>query len=306
MKILIIGAGAVGGYYGAKLTLAGEDVTFLARGTALEALCARGLVIQSYRGDFQTQVNVVPSLEGYSDPDVIIICVKSFDTDKVIEQIRPVVGPNTLLLSFQNGVENEIKLTAAFGANKVLGCVCYIGSEVVSPGVIHHSARGTVSTGEMAGGTSERVDHIVSAFAHAGIDIHASSDIKRDLWTKLCWNAAFNQVCTIAHTSVGDVLDSAVLKKLLADIMEEVSRIAERHGVAVTPDMIQKSLASSDRDLRAVRPSMLQDFERGHRLEHETFSGFLVREGKKYDVPMPINTLLYELLKFHDSHPHDK
>jgi 2-dehydropantoate 2-reductase len=303
MKILIIGAGAVGGYYGAKLTLAGEDVTFLARGATLEALQKQDLVVHSFCGDFQTPVRVISDLNGYSSPDLILLCVKSYDTDAVIEQIRNVVGERTLFLSFQNGVENEIKLAAAFGTEKILGCLCYIGSEVTAPGVIRHNARGTVSLGEMAGGVTERVQKIVDAFKRADIDIHASEDIQKDLWTKLCWNTAFNQVCAVARASVGAVLDSPVMWKLIEETMKEVCAIAACHDVILGQDMIDRSLALSDQDLRSVRPSMLQDLEHGHRLEHETFSGFLVREGKKFGVPVPINQVLYDFLKFFDLHP---
>jgi 2-dehydropantoate 2-reductase len=301
MRILIVGAGAVGGFYGTKLTLAGEVVTFLARGKALEALRKHDLVIKSFRGDFHSRVMAVDSLEGYAPPDLAILAVKSYDTDAAIERIRPVVGPGTLLLSFQNGVENEIKLGQAFGKEKVLGCVCYIGAEVVEPGVILHNARGTVSIGEMDGSKTLRLEGVVDAFHKARIEASASDDILKDLWTKLSWNTAFNQVCTIARATVGSVLDSEVLRQLLGDTMKEVFAVAAKHGVMLTEDLIDSHLTLSSEELRSVKPSMLQDFERGRRLEHETFSGFIVREGKKLGVPTPINTILYEFLSFLDA-----
>jgi len=300
VRILIIGAGAVGGFYGTKLTLAGEDVTFLARGATFEALKKHDLVVKSFRGDFHARVKAVDSLEAYDPPDLLILAVKSYDTDKVVEQIRPVVGDATLLLSFQNGVENELKLAAAFGKERVLGCVCYIGSETVEPGVIHHSARGTVAIGEMDGTKTERLRKIVDVFHKAHIDVHASDDIRKDLWIKLCWNTAFNQVCTVARATVGVVLESEAMRRLLRETMREVFAVASRHDVALSESVIDQHLTLSSEELRSVKPSMLQDFERGRRLEHETFSGFIVREGKKFGLAVPINTTLYEFLSFLD------
>lgn len=300
MRILIVGAGAVGGFYGTKLTLSGEDVTFLARGATLDALNKHDLVVKSFRGDFHARVKAIGSLEGYPPPDLIILAVKSYDTDKAIELIRPVVGENTLLLSFQNGVENEIKLAEAFGRERVLGCVCYIGAEVLEPGVLLHNARGTVSIGELNGTTTPRLEKLVETFHKARIAVQASADIQKDLWIKLSWNTAFNQVCTVARAAVGSVMDSPVMLQLLRDAMKEVFAVAEKHGVFLSQDLIDKSLTLSAEELRSVKPSMLQDFERGRRLEHETFSGFIAREGKKFGVPTPVNTILYEFLCFLD------
>lgn len=300
MRILICGAGAVGGFYGTKLTLAGEDVTFLARGATLEALQKHDFVVKSFRGDFHARVKVVANLAEFPPPDVIMLAVKSYDTDAMIKTIRPVVGDDTLLLSLQNGVENEIKLSEAFGKEKALGCVCYIGAEVIEPGVVLHNARGTVSIGELDATKTARLETIVDTFHKAGISVKASDDIRQDLWVKLSWNTAFNQVCTVARATVGAVMDSPVMIQLLRDTMKEVFAIAEKHGVALSPELIEKSLTLSAEELRSVKPSMLQDFERGRRLEHETFSGFIVREGKKLGVPTPVNTILYEFLSFLD------
>jgi 2-dehydropantoate 2-reductase len=300
MKILVVGTGAVGGFYGAKLTLAGEDVTFLARGKTLEVLQKQDLFVKSYQGDFHTRIKIIADLPKISSPDLILIAVKTYDTDTVLKQIAPIVGPHTLLVSFQNGVESEIKMAAAFGEDKVLGCVCYIGAEVVEPGLILHSARGSVAIGEMNGEVTERAKRIVDIFRKAKIDVQLSTQIKKDLWTKLAWNSAFNQVCTIARASVGEVLDSPELKELIRKIMEEVHGVAEKNGVQLDPEIIEASLRLSTDELRSVRPSMLQDLERGKRLEHESFAGFIVREGEKHQASVAIHSALYAFLCFLD------
>lgn len=303
MKILIIGAGAVGGFYGAKLACGGEEVIFLARGKSLEALKNRPLKIQSFQGDFEARVSVIAHPSEISSPDLILIAVKSYDTNAAIEQIRSLVADNTLLIPLQNGVENEFQLAAAFGRKKVLGSVCYIGAEAVAPGEILHSAKGSIAIGELDGRESDRAKKIVAAFEKSKTDVHLSLNIQKERWVKLAWNTAFNQVCTVARADVGSVLDSPPMRELLKDAMREVFTIAERHGVLVDAEtMIEMSLALSEEELRAVRPSMLQDFERGRRLEHETFSGFLVREGNRLNVTVPVNTVLYRFLSFLDSY----
>ncbi len=298
-NILIIGAGGVGGFYGAKLAKVGVPVTLLARGTLLKTLQTRPLQVSSYQGDFEASVSVIESLEDLSaPPDVIIFCVKTYDTDAVIEQVRPFVAPTTTLFSLQNGVENEFKMTAAFSVEKVLGAVCYIGAEMVEPGKVLHSAKGTIALGELDGTLSQRVQDIVTVFQQADVMMYASDKIRNERWMKLCWNAAFNQVCTVARADVGQVLDSPQLKSLLDQAMKEVQSIAAVYGVTVTDDQLKLLMSLSENELRAVRPSMLQDFERGKRLEHETFSGFLSREGKKRSISTPLNDHLYAFLSF--------
>lgn len=300
MKILIVGAGAVGGYYGGRLALVGEDVTFLARGEILEALNKQALKVKSYQGDFQVSVQAVGDVKGLPSPELIILAVKTYDTDKALRQIESVVGDGTLFMSLQNGVESEEKMASRFGKDKVLGAVCYIGSEVTRPGEIMHSADGQITVGEFDGSLSPRLERIVGAFRQARIDISTSENIRKVLWEKLLWNVPFNQVCAIARASVGEVLDSKEMCELLKGAMEEVIRIAQKHGVVLDERDIQRHLDFSNQKLRLVRPSMLQDLEKGKHLEHETFSGFLLREGKRLDISVPINETFYRFLCFLD------
>lgn len=302
MKILIIGTGAVGGFYGAKLAQGGEEVTCLARGRMLSTLQSNPIHIKSYQGDFDVHLNVIAEPAAYTgSPDLIIITVKTYDTESALQEIAAMVGPETLLLSLQNGVEAEQKMMQRFGPDKVLGAVCYIGAEVTTPGTVVHSANGAVTIGEMDGRNSERLENLYAIFKHCGIDTHKSNDIKKTLWNKLLWNAPFNQVCAIAHASVGEVLDSPELKDLLWATGQEVVALAQANGVGLKEKDISKQLGFSEKDLRPVRPSLLQDLERGKRLEHETFGGFIVREGKRLGIPTPVNETLYRFLCFLDT-----
>ncbi len=128
----------------------------------------------------------------------------------------------------------------------------------------------------------------------------ASDDIQKDLWTKLAWNTAFNQVCTVARGTVGLVMEFEPMRQMLRDTMAEVIAVGSKHGVALDQEIVEKHMQFSSEELRSVKPSMLQDFERGRRLEYETFSGFIVREGAKLGVPTPVNNVLYQFLSFLD------
>lgn len=293
MKIAIVGAGAVGSYYGARLAKAGVPVILLARGATFQQLKDHDVIVKSYTGDFSARVPVTDSIKGLKRPATIILAVKCYDTDSVIEQIWPAVSKGTLLLSLQNGVENETKLARAFGAEKVAGAVCYIGAEVTAPGVVVHSARGSVAFGEMDGRPTDRIQKIYNAFAKAGIPSTLSQNILGDLWTKLAWNSAFNQVCAVARVTVGQALDSPEHTSQMKEVMAEVMAVAKASGVKLDPQMIEKSLELSRNELRAVRPSMLQDLEKGRRLEHDAFGGFIMREGKRLGIPVPANNGLY-------------
>ena len=297
-KILVIGAGAVGGYYGAKLTLAGQDVTFLTRGQTFHHLKNNLLQVKSYQGNFETSLNVIDNLEKISPPDLILMTVKCYDTDVVLEQIKPIVGPQTTLLSFQNGVENELKMKALFGEERTLGGVCYIGAEVTAPGMINHSANGKVAFGELNGKSTPRIQALEKIFSEAGVETMVSDNIWRHLWIKLGWNASFNQICTLARTDVAHVLDHPPLRSLVHKTYQEVFSVARGFNLDIDESVIEMSLAFSESDLRSVRPSMLQDFENKRRLEHETFAGFLSREGKKLNIPTPINDTFYAFLSF--------
>jgi len=246
MTIAIIGAGAVGCYYAARLARAQIPAVLLARGTAFEKLRSHDVEVKSTAGNFQARVPVTDSIKDLKKSATIILAVKCYDTDRVIEQIQPAVSNKTILLSLQNGVENEMKLAAAFGADKVAGAVCYIGAEITGPGVVCHSARGSVTFGELDGRVTDRIRQIHDTFAKAGVPSTLSKNIQGDLWTKLAWNSAFNQVCAVARATVGQALDSPKLTELLKQVMAEVVSVATAAGVRLDPQMIESTRPSVD------------------------------------------------------------
>jgi len=297
MRILIAGTGAVGGFFGAQLARAGHDVVFLARGANLRALRAAGITIESVDGDFHlARITAVEAVDGLEPFDLVIVTVKSYDTAAVARQIAPVVRPDTVVLSLQNGVENESLLAAILDLPPLLGAMTEIGAELVAPGVVRHVAEGTIFFGEMTGHESARARALAELFTAAGVRHRLSRDIAVHLWGKLMWNAAHNAVTALTHTTAGAAAKIDATADVLRSAMHEVVAVARAQGILVDPARVETTLAFSRAHLDALRTSMLQDLERGRRLEHDAINGAVVRLGEAVGVPIPVNRTLYGLL----------
>lgn len=197
MKILIMGTGAVGSFYGGKLARAGHKVIFVARGENLSALRQKGLSLQSIQGDFHLDhVDATDQPASAGVCDLVLVCVKSYDSMQAAQLLRPVVGPETVILSLQNGVENEDLFAHIFGTPHVMGGMAYIGAELTKPGVVIHSAAGHIVFGELSGERTARAERLQQLFLAAGISAQLSTNIMTVLWDKLVWNTAFNAITT--------------------------------------------------------------------------------------------------------------
>ena len=297
MRVLVAGTGAVGGYFGALLARAGHEVVFLARGANLDALCARGLRIESVDGDINLpRVTATDTVEGRALFDLVLVTVKSYDTASIAAQIAPGVGPETIVLSLQNGVESEAVLASALRLPPLLGAMTQIGTELVAPGVVRHVAEGTIFFGEMDGQESPRSRALAELFTAATVRHHLSTDIVRMLWDKLAWNAAHNAVTAITHTTAAEAAAIPATAAVLRDAMLEVVAVAQAQGIQIDRERVELVIAYSREHLGSLRTSMLQDLERGRRLEHEALNGAVIRYGEKVGVATPVNRTLYGLL----------
>src|SRR5579863_2445526 len=222
MKILVMGAGAVGAYFGARLRAAGEDVVLCARGENLRAIRERGLDITSIRGDLRIEVAATDTPREFAPYDLILFCVKAYDTEAAAREISGCLTPGGAILTLQNGVENEAKLAAIFGRDAVMGGNARVGVEMVAPGKIVHLSTGQIDFGELDGSESERAKNIAAVFQRAGILGQFSADIMTLRWDKLVWNAAFNTVTTLTRRCVGEILDDPESMKLLRALMKEI------------------------------------------------------------------------------------
>ncbi len=295
-KIAVVGAGGVGGYFGGLLAKAGLDVFFLARGEHLKAIKKNGLKVESYRGDFDVKMTASddPAMIGLCD--IVLFCVKSFDTESMAERIKPLVGQSTVIISFQNGVENEEIIGNVLGSEKVMGGVAFIGSRIKAPGVILHTAAGSMTFGELEGGTSERGRGLLKLFENAGIEAILSENIKKAMWQKMVWNCGFNAITALSGSSVSQLLSVAEARQVVKDAMDEVLSVAKGLGVALREDLPGKTITHTEKQ-GEIRTSMLVDLENGRKVEIEALNGAVSRLGKKLGMPTPVNDTLYAALK---------
>ena len=287
MRILVHGAGAVGGYFGA----------LLARGENLNALRRDGLTVQ-----LESSTLRVAPVAAVADPreapgaDLVLVCVKSYDTAAAAASLRPAVRPDTIVLSLQNGVENEDVLARGLGLPPLMLALTRIGVAMTAPATILYSGRGTILFGEPDGRPSERARRIAEALAAAGVPHQLRADILVAAWEKLAWNAGFNAVTTLTQSTVAEALALPASRDLLVRAMEEVDAVATALGVPVRRERTDTVLAESASGLPDFETSMLQDLRRGRRLEHDALNGAVVRAGARAGVPVPVNAVLGALL----------
>ncbi|HWP65878.1 MAG TPA: ketopantoate reductase family protein [Candidatus Limnocylindria bacterium] len=297
MRVLVYGTGAVGGYFGACLARGGHDVTFVARGATLDALRAHGLVVE-LPGDrwHLTPVRAVDTPAAAPAPELVLVCVKSYDTPAAAEALRGVVGPDTICLSLQNGVENEDILARGLGSPPLLVAFTRIGVAMPEPGRIVYSGRGEIVFGEADGTRSPRAERLAAALRAAGIAHQLRSDVLVGAWEKLAWNAGFNAVTALTGTTVAQVLAHPGSRELVIAAMEEVDAVATAAGIPVRRRRTRAVLDDSLAGLPDFETSMLQDLRRGRRLEHDALNGAVVRAASRTGVAVPVNRTLLALL----------
>ncbi len=292
-----MGAGAVGGYFGALLHRGGLDVTLIARGRHLEAIKSRGLQIKSAEGDFTVPAKAVGDPKAVGPVELILFCVKSYETASAARQCLPMVQEGTTILSLQNGVDNEEKIAEVVGEETVLAGVAYIGAAVSEPGVIAHTAEGRIVFGQVHGGISQRVRRLEQTFREAGLPAEISSNIQAILWGKLCWNAAFNAINALVGGEVRDLVERPETRALARGVMEEVRAVAAASGIDLPEEIVDKLLHWTRTAAAGMKTSTRQDLEAGKPLEAEALNGVVIRKGQAAGIPTPLTFALYGLLK---------
>lgn len=298
MRILVYGAGAVGGYFGALLARGGHEVAFVARGENLAALRRDGLRVRLGAGEtlHVAPVTAVDSPADAAPPELVLVCVKAYDTAAAGRALRAAVDPGTVVLSLQNGIENEAILARELGLPPLMLALTRIGVALTAPATVTYSGRGTILFGEPDGRESARARRTAEAFAAARVPCEVRSDIVVAAWEKLAWNAGFNAVTTLTGTSVAEALGAPLTRELIVRTMEEVDAVAAARGLPVRRTRTEAVLADSLTGLPDFSTSMLQDLRRGRRLEHDALNGAVVRAGAGAGVAVPTNWTLLALL----------
>jgi 2-dehydropantoate 2-reductase len=293
MRIAVVGAGGVGGYFGGKLANAGIDTTFFVRGATLKALRAKPLRVDSINGDFEVKVNTSPT----GTFDVILITTKTYQLEEAAKQIVPFVGENTVVVPLQNGVDAADILGSIVGRDRVAAGLCAIVSFVVAPGHIKHAAaEPTVMFGELDNRRSERLERLREAFTRAGVRAEIPPDIHHSLWTKFVFIATLSAVGAITRVPIGVWRSKPEVREMVTNSLREVLAIATARGIDLGPDAIDRVWSHYD-GLPAPSTSSLQrDVMAGKQSEVDAQIGAVVRMARELGIPAPVSETLYALL----------
>ena len=303
MKIAIIGAGGVGGFFGARLQQAGADVHFVARGAHLAAMRSDGLRIESPLGDIHLpHPNVTDDPADIGLADIVWLSVKLWDMDTAVRSMRPLMGPSTGVISFQNGVQKDDILREAFGDRAVMGGVAYIATNIDRPGVIKHT--GTLQRlifGEYDGRRSERAESLLEASIRGGINAELSDDIRKAIWEKFVFLVGLSGSTTTMRETIGPIRSNPRSRRFLSELMRETVAVGRALGVALPADFAEQRLAFVDGLPDQMTSSMHHDLKAGKRLEVSWLSGGVARLGEQTGVATPMNRAVWDILTLHEA-----
>ncbi len=293
-RIAVMGAGAVGSYFGGMLARAGTPVTLIGRRAHVEAIAREGLFIDSM--NFQERVAVAAStqVEAARGADLVLFCVKTLDTGTATRALAPHLAPGAIVLSLQNGVDNAERIRAAAGIEAWPAAV-YVAAAIPEPGRVKHSGRGDLVIGNKHG--RDKAEGIAQLFSRAGVPCRVSDNIEGELWSKLVWNCAGNAITALGRVTYGQVAQNEAARQIMAAAVGEVMAVARAAGVQLPPaDLIGSGLKLAQA-LGSATSSTAQDISRGKRTEIDALNGYVVRRGAELGVPTPVNHTLFALVK---------
>ena len=301
MKIAVMGSGGVGGYFGARLAQSGADVTFVARGAHGAAIRERGLRVYSPNGDVLVQpAKAASDPSGIGPVDIVMFCVKLWDVESAAEACKPLIGSDTAVICFQNGVDAEERAAGVLGPEHVAGGVAAIAALIEEPGTIRHT--GTMAWlkyGELDGRASPRLDAFAEACGKAGFEASVSPDITADIWRKFAFLAPLAGATAATRMPIGPILADADTRRLFADLIAETVAVGRAKGARLEDGIEDKQLAFAEGLPGEMKASMLGDLERGNRLELPWLTGAVVRLGRELGVPTPVSAFVHTILKLH-------
>jgi 2-dehydropantoate 2-reductase len=300
MRIAVMGSGGLGGYFGARLALGGAEVHFIARGKHLQALRGEGLRVEGPEPMQLAHVDATDDPRSVGVVDVAMLCVKLWDTEAALEQMRPLVGPQTAIVSFQNGVLKDEAIRAAYGAEHVMGGGGYIAATVDRPGVIRQTgAMQRLLFGEFDGTRSPRAQAFLAACLAGGIRAELSDHILREIWQKYVFLVGLSGTTTTMRKPIGPIRENPQTRAFLLDVMREVVAVGRAQGVDLPDDYAEVRLQLADDVAPDMTSSMHHDLERGNPLEVRWLSGGVVELGQRKGVPTPLNRAIADILALH-------
>ena len=286
MKVLVVGAGAVGSYYGGRLALGGHEVTFVGRRRHIEAIQNHGLTIDSkLTGKHNVRINAIEELIAVKPPDLVLLTVKSYDTEATARSLREVVAPQTVVLCLQNGIDNHEIAGAVLGASRVHPTVVYVGVRIPEAGVVEHVTRGEIIL-------PENLSQLSPVFQDAGIPAKTTDNILGMVWNKLLLNASCNALGMLSGASFGELAASAEARVVILGAVDEIVRVAEAKGIRIPGENFGAQILKTAEGLGPGLSSMLQDVRAGKRIEIDALNGSVVRLGQQFRIPTPYNSTL--------------
>jgi 2-dehydropantoate 2-reductase len=315
MKFLIAGAGAIGAYIGARMAHAGFDVTLFARGPHVRAMQQHGVQVKSSDGDFVARPVIAASLEEVGPVDVVFLGVKAYGLPQLALQLKPVLGPETTVVSTQNGIPwwyfqgfggewDGIRLervdpggviSEAIAARNVVGSIVYFATEILSPGVIQHIEGNRITLGEPNGARSDRCRSIADALIASGLRCPVTTRIRHEIWVKVLGNASFNPVSALTRATLAQMVRDPGVSSVIRSIMQEVEAVSGKLGMEL-PVSIEQRMAGAEK-VGEHKTSMLQDLEAGRPMELEALVGAVVELGERVGLPMPCTRTVYNCAK---------
>lgn len=297
MKVAVMGAGAVGCYYGAMLARAGHEVVLIGRPAHVEAVRARGLRLEAQSFDEHVPMAASTEPDAVRGADLVLFCVKSTDTEAAAAQIAPHLAPGALVLTLQNGVDNDERARSVLRSHEVAAAVVYVATGMAGPGHVKHNGRG-----ELVIAPSARGEEVAQALRAAGVPTEISDNVRGALWAKLVLNCAYNALSAITQLPYGVLVRNEGVPGVLRDVVAECLAVARAEGVTIPGD-IDAAVAGIARTMPAQFSSTAQDLARGKRSEIDHLNGFVLRRGEALGVPVPANRLLWTLVRLLEDKP---
>ncbi len=303
LKVAVIGAGGTGGFYGGALARAGHDVTLIARGPHLKAMQENGLRVESVLlGDFSLNVEATDDPREVGAVDLAMLAVKSWATELAIEAMAPLVGPDTMLISTQNGIDSERQLSKAFGTANVLGCTVTVSARLDSPGIVRQvGGPGSVVVGELEGGLTDRVTMLADAFNAAGLPTEAHADAARAIWEKFVFICGLSGMTALCRKPIGDIFAEETTTEMYRQVLEEVAAVGRAEGISLPDDLAASVLETTRSREPFIIGSMGHDLLAGDPIEIDLLNGRVNELGKLHGVPTPANFAITAALKPHEA-----
>ena len=295
-KIAVLGAGAVGCYFGGMLARTGAPVTLIGRAPHVDAISRDGLLLETMHFQERILVSASTNVAAVESAQIVLLCVKTIDTEEAARAVAPHLAGDSVLISLQNGVDNVERIHNATDI-RALPAVVYVAAEMTGPGCVKHNGRGDLIIGNSAGRDRESIENLAKVFVRAGVPCRISENIEADLWTKLIMNCAYNPISALARARYGCIVDNPGTRELMKQVTAEVMAVARAAGVRFPDGDMVEAVFRLGRAMANAISSTAQDLALGKRTEIDSLNGYVARRGEELGVPAPVNRTLYALVK---------